>query len=123
MLVAVVILLFVAVYPFVVGFSFPTAKIPKAFQVTAIENNKEMEMCEILEGDKQHQLISEILLNNSDGWKVDINTYIPTLKIHSESMSILISNTWTVNFEHDSLGWVQLSKTIKADISVDYLCR
>ena len=100
------VLLVIIAYLFIIGFSFPVEKMPKSFVVTAVIDNKETELCVISEEDTKYQQIKQIILKNETGWRVDINSYIPFLKMQSDYINIVILNGWVVNFEHEYFGWV-----------------
>jgi hypothetical protein len=110
-------------YIAVIGFSFPINQLPKSFMVTVIVNNENTELCDIFASDEQYLQIKHTLQNNNSGWKVDINSYMPTLRLYSESMSIvMLDGWWVVNFRHEYFGWIQLSKELESKLNKGNVC-
>jgi hypothetical protein len=114
--------LILIVYPFVVGTTFPIDKMPKSLDVTAVIDSKRVELCVISQGEAQYQLLINTLQDNAKGWRVDFNSYLPTLKLSSNQLKIIISNNWVANYETDFFGWIQLSKKVRSNLSKDNIC-
>ena len=117
------VLVGIIVYPIIIGFSFPTEKLPKSFSVTAISDKKEVELCVISEKNSQYQKFTELILKNETGWGVDFNSYMPSLRLYSNNMNVvMIDGLWVVNYESEYFGWVQLSKEVDSDMSKSNIC-
>ena len=103
-------------------FSFPIERIPNSFLVRALVDYRGVELCILKQEDESYQKIKKLLVDNENGWGLDINTYAPVLELSSENMKITIQHVWSVNFNHPTFGWIQLSKVMPTDITFDNIC-
>ncbi len=90
---------------------FPLESWPKDFLYIEYNHGRELRKQPITEGDTSYVELKKMLSKESQGWRYDLTSYVPSHTFNSPKMRInCTDNSLIVNYESGDNTWIQISK-------------
>ncbi len=92
---------------------FPMSAFPDSFDCVVYDSGKIVRQSKVDASDPRYQSLKKFLQENLDGWKLDLNSYAPTLYFRSDGMTVNCGRyRVVVNAKMPGGQWTQRSKDV-----------